>query len=449
MKACAVIITPAAGTGVQTFSGFNDKNGAPFVPKVFMPIGIGPKDSVAQYWSWAYGFDDGITHVGENCDEGPAVGLKDVAAGTSGDYSILKYLDQLSFGGRFLTWAKITAIRSGQIDVQFDLNDSPGDSYIMVALGGDELDYAIINTNGTGVISPGFEPVAVINRLNRSFSGTSTGGGSLGNNIGFATKSDGHTGSASAVVCAGDISSGDNAIYQDITNAWSLVGGTFLAPVNTFGRVSKAVSSWNSTSFTLTGDSQPTGTLALGGIQATSGSWTEPASDGNLDIDTTIDRKIVIFVSTGQTSFGSINNGAAQFVIGVYDCVNNVSVWTGESYVGDTGASLLGARSLSSSKVIQFATANGDSTTFANKATASLLSGTKVRLAFTNTDGTQRKGIWLALGDLFVPASPGAGIYKIVPGKKNDTVYTSQSPITTEDMDIPNPFAEGGLVGDE
>ena len=43
--------------------------------------------------------------------------------------------------------------------------------------------------------------------------------------------------------------------------------------------------------------------------------------------------------------------------------------------------------------------------------------------------------------------SPLSGIYKLVPDKINDTIYLT--PVSTEDRDIPNPFIETGMIGDE
>jgi hypothetical protein len=46
-----------------------------------------------------------------------------------------------------------------------------------------------------------------------------------------------------------------------------------------------------------------------------------------------------------------------------------------------------------------------------------------------------------------IPPETAAGIYKMVRGKLNDTLYTS--PTTTENVKIPGPFASTHLIGDE
>lgn len=47
------------------------------------------------------------------------------------------------------------------------------------------------------------------------------------------------------------------------------------------------------------------------------------------------------------------------------------------------------------------------------------------------------------------PVVPTSGIYKMVPGKTNDTIYIQNSPPVTTDVKIPDPFAITALYGDE
>lgn len=46
------------------------------------------------------------------------------------------------------------------------------------------------------------------------------------------------------------------------------------------------------------------------------------------------------------------------------------------------------------------------------------------------------------------PPNEASGIYKIVPGKRNDTLWVSFDPIETRDVKIPNPFAKTALLGE-
>lgn len=62
-------------------------------------------------------------------------------------------------------------------------------------------------------------------------------------------------------------------------------------------------------------------------------------------------------------------------------------------------------------------------------------------------NGVQFSGS-VTLGTLTVLIENGSGVYEIVPGKTNDTIYTnSGTDATTTDVAIPNPFAETGFVG--
>ena len=43
----------------------------------------------------------------------------------------------------------------------------------------------------------------------------------------------------------------------------------------------------------------------------------------------------------------------------------------------------------------------------------------------------------------------GSGIYVMIPGKTNDTIYLDVGNGTTEDVGLPTPFIETALFGDE
>lgn len=45
--------------------------------------------------------------------------------------------------------------------------------------------------------------------------------------------------------------------------------------------------------------------------------------------------------------------------------------------------------------------------------------------------------------------NPAAGIYQLVPGKTNDTLFLTFSPITTHDVKIPDPFIETAVIRDK
>lgn len=71
------------------------------------------------------------------------------------------------------------------------------------------------------------------------------------------------------------------------------------------------------------------------------------------------------------------------------------------------------------------------------------------------SDGSPPSAIDLAAGEVITinvtnTATPNerSGIYKIVPGKRNDTLWNDLSAETTTDVKIPNPFIKTGLIGE-
>lgn len=61
-------------------------------------------------------------------------------------------------------------------------------------------------------------------------------------------------------------------------------------------------------------------------------------------------------------------------------------------------------------------------------------------------DGTQFSGS-VPLGSLVILLTDHSGIYTLVPGKSNDTLYSSLRDGTTRDVKIPNPFIKTGFIG--
>ncbi len=61
-------------------------------------------------------------------------------------------------------------------------------------------------------------------------------------------------------------------------------------------------------------------------------------------------------------------------------------------------------------------------------------------------DGTQFSGS-VPLGSLTILLTNASGIYTLVPGKANDTLYSSERDGTTYNVKIPNPTAKTGFIG--
>lgn len=61
-------------------------------------------------------------------------------------------------------------------------------------------------------------------------------------------------------------------------------------------------------------------------------------------------------------------------------------------------------------------------------------------------DGTQFSG-WVALSPLTITLVDASGIYRLVPGKTNDTLYDQIAPLSTNDVKIPNPYFRTGFIG--
>jgi len=436
MKACVKVYSaPAVGAVTETITGIVDRDGAPFTTLACIILGYTGLNAINRYAKWLDGFD-GIapsTHWGNTFDEDNDFALKDIC-GAFGDRPFLDLKAQITFGGVIEGGGYISAARSGEIDITFDGNTRPG-AMIIICLGGDDLQQKLIFQTNPAAATCGFEPVAVINKYQGGTGSVTTGGSGGQFGFGWATKSDGHFGAAAGLVESG----AGNERFQRTDKALSFID-------TSSSHSDKTVSVWGSNGLTFSGDSFASAHLALGGIQAVSGTW----SQGDTSVVTGLDNKLVIVMSFGHASDSSILTDQAEICIGVFDGSQQASYWTGEITIGDS-ATLKGARYMSDATGLRFATPNGSSTAFNSIFTFSGFN--RVSQSFTGTwasdDSSGRQLLYIALGDIPQPPNDLSGIYKVVKDKTNDTVYSSQDPITTEDVAIPNPFAMTHFIGDE
>ena len=135
---------------------------------------------------------------------------------------------------------------------------------------------------------------------------------------------------------------------------------------------------------------------------------------------------------------------------GWYDGRTNAGFWAGEKTNGNTGTGF-GARYLSNNSILRFGSPNGASTVFNSSAVVSHMSPSgPVTLNWTGTLGSSQI-LWFAVGLEITHhvIGPGEGIYKLVPEKRQDTIWFDGSDGSRYLKKLPDPNAFTALVGDE
>ncbi len=155
VQACVLTFTNRVGTGTQTITGVVDEDGDPFIASVFLfQSGFVAANTVqsgaagVNAFETSIGVDTGASRSSISIPDCYSVfNFKAAAGGVSfGDHSHIEgYVTNFS-QFVFRTQAKVSAVRSGEFDLLYDLNDSGG-AYIIevLALGGDGLDIAFTN----------------------------------------------------------------------------------------------------------------------------------------------------------------------------------------------------------------------------------------------------------------------------------------------------------------
>jgi hypothetical protein len=394
-----------SGTGVQTVTGVSDADGT-FVGKVFLfqsgyaalntlTSGSAPTNRYMD----VRGVDNGsVRSAFSVVDVYSIFNFKDVYGSQSlGDYSLI------DTAGTVQRTAKITDIRAGEFDLTYVTNTRTGDDVLVTVFGGDDLDVAFTGSTNGAKTTPskpqGFVSIYVPPPSASGGTATSAGGQNVA--WGFATRDGVYGASALGVAAQG------NNFSAQLTTAWSAVVDQALGTIIS----APTVSAWGDTSFTIADNSGGVATavpLAFCGdlIRCVGGAETQPVSTGLQTIDVGISAKAVLFLGTGYPVSAAVQSPVGQSVHGWAAGSTQHGFWSGESENGNTGPST-GARYLSNSSVLRFATPAGSSTTFGSIASVSSINtdGTVV-VDWTAVDGTARQFLWFAIGEDIPPPPP-------------------------------------------
>ncbi len=435
------VTVPATGT-TDIRTGVVDREGNAFTPKLFIILGsslfnqieYNGADLFADAFNITTGFDDGGSkHYGEASSDAAGFGFKIVDGASSGSYSVFYVHAQLSFGGYLPVEAYISAVGAGQYSITSTLytggypGHQSGRAYIIICLGGDSAEMAVGSPMGSGLPTIlGFEPCGLIFKPQTLNSGTATATGAGGAGaFGFKTIDSGQALSASYSTNQGGVA------RAQVTNACAGgLNGSSLEPLTAV---------INSSGFTLSGSGPGQAYLAFGGtnLKAYCAAVTERLTTGQQTIDTNLTNEVVFFVSIGRTATGSVDTTACSICIGVTDTVRQGLIWAGE--VGSNPSNPLGARTTRSDSLLRMGTANGGSTTFTDIATFVSNDPTTgiITINWSAVSGDANQFIVFALGPEANPVPPivESGMYKLQPGKTNDTVWKALG--VTEERKIP------------
>lgn len=393
MQACVKVVAAPSGTGSQTITGVTDRDGNAFQGKLFLIYGNSGLNSLQTFFRQSYGFDD-LTHQhGEGSEDSAFAGLKLANTGTAGGSSIVDEQSNFFFGGTVQRFARISASRSGEFDIQYDRNSRTGDSFIVVVLGGDALSALVGRVEGSTnpTITTTFTPVAALFKGQSLFGSSSGTSGGSAMCYGWATNA-GEMAASSITVNDGGIATGDNARYQRSTSAIAEMNGVSVID-------ERAVLAWNADGFQMSGGSSSRiAYAALGGCLAKAGTLTQ----GDTVITTGLNNRLVILVSVGAPASTAVRTDMAMWTFGLMDGTRQAAYYCGEDVSFDTNA-LHGARYLSNVDALLIGTPAAGSTTFSAKAQMVSLGNGSFELAWSVNDGSANEVLWLALGDPLVP----------------------------------------------
>lgn len=426
------IRTPA-GAGTQTISHVRYPS---IAAKAFIFVAASNSGTNSEIYS--FGVDDGTTHIGTGLgtsdDPFNASGILS-ARGYSTQYSLVTEQAQVFFGGAQMRAAGyVSAIRVGEFDITWDINNTPGADWFAIMIGGDGVEAKVglhDVSGGSGNVDVGFDPVAVFKLSTIDAGGTGDSANAY-HSYGFAVPcNDNQVGwGASRAFAAASSFQLDGTLQVDII------------PTATTISDSCPVSAWVTDGWTQTVAGAPDwniGYLAIGGtaVSANLVAITQPTSTGlqQTTIDAT-DPVIVFFASTNKTATAGAGNVDANLSFGCYDGSSQMAQWWGNV----STAARVHDRISTTTKAILLATATGDSTAAENAQASCTLSSTKINLTWTAADATQRE-IWA-----LVLASNLTGSYSAcgVNPQGSITVLKQCTPIAGGETDFPF-GATGGL----
>ncbi len=397
MKACTLVFAAkATGAGDQIVTGIVDQHGDPFEPIAFVFQGYSALNAQTLPFRISTGFDDGTGHCSGATNDVFQVGGKLVGSGGSGQHGVLGFQSGLFFGGTLTREAYVSATAVGEFILTYDLNTVTGDSIMVTAFGGADLDTVLSGqtvADQTGPNGIGIAPVALLFGSQTAL-GTipGTGAGSGGASWTFTTGPDHQGGSKITVNELGD--PGNNSRQQD-TGVLAPTGAALLSlEPDGFKTTSNTGMAY----------------LAFGGVRAASGTLTQPLTPGLQEIITGVDIRWLFLMSYGAVAGASILTDYASLSVGMADGTRQSGHLTGESRVGN-GQPMLGAQYLRDDCVLMFTEAfDGASTVISVQAAVTEFSPDRRSffLDWSKVDGVAREVLWLVLGDTPpAPTPPG------------------------------------------
>lgn len=280
---------------------------------------------------FSVGYDDGITHIANAIGETETFGVCLGARGSSAIYSLITEQAQAFFGGASRRMnAYVTAFNVGSVDIQVDFNGTPGAQWVMVIVTGCRAEVGIVDVSAglpqTKVLANGSTPVALLTLNCPDPGGDSQVAGGLAE-WGFATL----CGPEQCMwgIATGSISSDAKRVLLD-----GLLSATISAPTpgGTVPTVTKFLSAWTATGFTIDGVVGSAGDfnigfLALSDIAANLVTAIEPHATGAQAIALTAGAPLVaLFGSAGQAARPSVNTDA-KTMYAAYDGVQQSVAW--------------------------------------------------------------------------------------------------------------------------
>lgn len=401
MNCSVVAVVAQAGIATPQTVNHTDKDGLPFVGKLFLIQSANAVINTLSYqtalnngYAVFHGADTGVLSFADTYADIFRFGIKCASGGIGAGYSIVDLQADLFFAGSIQRQAKITNVQSGSFDITYTQNDRSGDTIFITVLGGSDLNVDIFHLMDVGTYTTTAIPKGVLNFTGEfalAASGgmaTGAGGGDLG--YGWDTP-DGNRGALNQRV----FNQGGNVRYQR-TDACSV-------NCDAYGALDglPIVSSWNALSYTVSGPTTAhrVNQFAFSGanIVCKAGNFDIPVANGNFTVSLGVSARWIKLATNGAPANTAVRTDQSQIATGWTNGVTHVGMWAGESAVGNV--SILGARYLSNNSLIRTATPNGGSTTFANILTfVSLSSDGLLTLNLANSDGTQPQVIWFAMG---------------------------------------------------
>lgn len=409
MKACVKVFASKVGTGVQTVTGIVDSDGVTFAADRLIFIHT---ESVVNTLDWG---DDLSNSMADNrgiasATQGASGSLADIgrhdikiaSTGFGRHYSLLDLQADDFFGGNFQGYGYVSAIRDGEFDITWDLQNRGGYAVIVAAFAGSDLTVDVIQSTLNGAHSTSTNPQGVFfwgdfGAFVSSPTDALIGAGGNDLQVGWDTRSSGRgiaaytvghqTGNARGTItdrCLSGLS---------VSTGWTSTG---------------TISAWGGSSYTISGGgSSSTAALAFCGtnIRTAAGSFRAPAVASQVSIPIGIKAKWVVIASVGVVPSPTASLNGASFSMGWTDGTRQGAMWVGEQTSTNVNP-IKGARYLSDAEMIRLGTANAGSTTFQTIAELVSLNPTgAITLDFTNVDGTEPELVWFAVGEA-IPAPP-------------------------------------------